>query len=325
MRYANQQFLAGDYDNARQTIANARHRNDRYAKSFPEPVSNLARAAVKLATVNGRPGEAMSASLDALDALKGGLSVEDPTIMMQRLELGDQFARQGRLEEASAVYAKVAEQGRAAGNVTVEGHALYRDAVLFSAVASVNSLYRSRARKAIARIADHPEPGFAPFREGLTLLATRLKMLEAGSAQRPAMLSTLPRTALAEPMLMSEPYVDLNRAGLSASPSGGTQSEWADVGFWVKPDGSVSDVAVRATSTYAPGAWLPLKLKAVAGRHYAPFATEVDAPGLYRVERYSMVYDLGVPTGSRLAIRSSGRIDTTSLSTTYKEKQVPVK
>lgn len=325
LRYANQQFLAGDYVAARSTVLQSRRRNNRFASTFPEPVSDLARAATKLSMMVGRVGAAHSASLDAVGLLKKGLPGDSPTIMVQRLELGDQYAREGRLEMASAMYDRVAAQGRAAGNIAVEGHALYRSAVLFSAVASVDSDYRYRARRAIARIAERTEPGFAPFRDGLTLLAERLKVLEAKPSQRQALLDRAPRTPLQEPVLLSEPWVDLERPGLSATQSGGMQSEWADVSFWVKPDGSVADVHVEQTSAYAPGAWLPVKLKAVAARRYAPFAGADDAPPLYRVERYSMVYDLASPTGSRIMVRNTiGRIDTTTMSSTYKGKDVPV-
>ncbi len=324
LRYANQQFLAGQYDAARRTIGRSRHRNNRYAKRYPELVSDLTRADVTLSTMVGRPQFAFSASLDAVSALKSGLPVVDPKIMMQRLELGDQFARQGRLEAAAEIYDEVAKQGRDINNYAVEGHALYRSAVLFSTVASVNSLYRYRARRAVARLADRPEPEFAPFRDGLVLLESRLKVLSAKPSQRAAALASVPKTGLTEPVLLSEPFVDFNRPGLSTTGTASTGAEWADVSFWVKPDGTVDDVQVEQTSSVPPGGWLPLKLRAVADRRYAPIQ-QSDGPGVYRVERFSMVYNMVRPTGALVPIRSShGRLLTTSLSSSYQAKKVPV-
>ncbi len=326
LQYANQQFLAGYYAEARRTVAASRRRNGRYADRFPEPVSDLARADVRLSTLDGRPARAMSASLDALDALKAGLDKTDPTILMQRLELGDQFARQGRLEGATTIYHRVAAQGRAIGNVAVEGHALFRDAVLFTAVASVVPEYRYRARQAIAKIMDRDEPAFAPFREGVVALDARLKVIDSKASHRLALLDKVPKAPLAEPALVYEPFTDVQQAGLTSATTAGDRTEWADVGFWVKPDGSVDDVEIRATSSIKPGGWLPLKLKAVSGRRYVPFDAGGQSPGLYRVERYSVIYNRSTPIGSRLAQRqATGVIDTTPMSGSYRERKVPVK
>jgi hypothetical protein len=326
LQYANQQFLAGYYVEARRTIAAARKRNGRFANRFPELVSDLARADARLSNLDGRPARAMSASLDALDAVKAGLDDSDPTILMQRLELGDQFARIGRLEGAAAVYQQVAKQGRALGNVGVEGHALFRDAVLYAAVASVAPEYRSRARKAIARIMTREEPAFTPFRDAVVLLDARLKAIDAKASRRLALLDTLPKVPLSEPVLVYEPFTDLQQAGLTSSTTASDKAEWADVGFWVKSDGTVDDVEIRAMSSVKPGGWLPLKLKAVANRRYAPFDSGNGSPGLYRVERYSVIYNRSNPITSRLVQRQpTGMIDTTSMSTSYREREVPVK
>ncbi len=325
LHYANQQFLAGDYRAARVTIAESRSRNDRFAKTFPEPVSDLARASARLAGIDGRQDLALSASLDALDALKTGLPSDDPIILMQRLEYGDQLARQGRIYAAAAVYDKVAAQARHLGNIAAEGHALFRNVLLYSALASVDPVFRSSARGAIAKIERRSEPQMAAFREGIALVAAQLKVLEAKPEQREAVLASAPKTGLFEPAILYEPFIDLTRAGLTGTESASLHSEWADVGFWVKPDGSVEDVEVRAQSEYKPGPWLAIKLKSVAGRRYASFTMAADGPGMYRVERYSMVYDMVRPSASRVAVRADvGRIDTAYLSSTYKDRTVPV-
>ncbi len=323
--YANALFLNGDFPTARQTLSQAQRRNDRYAKTYPTLVSDLARVNARVSSFDGQPIFAMDQTLQAVSTLKQGLASQDAIVMMQRLETGDQMARAGRMEAASSIYLKVARAAERHGLGAVRGHALFRDAVLISAAASVNPDYRVRARRAVAKIAADRDPAMAPFRDGLTQLSARIALLEDKHSD-PAAAAKFSRVRSPDAVaLLYEPLFDYQRSGLTDSTAMGNSAEWADVAFWVRPDGRVDDVEVRQTSDNKPGAWLPLKLKLVAQRRYTPFDAAPDSPGLYRVERYAMVHDMVMPTGTHAYIRSrTPRLETMDLSSTYRGKSVAV-
>jgi hypothetical protein len=74
---------------------------------------------------------------------------------------------------------------------------------------------------------------------------------------------------------------------------------WADVGFWVTPEGRVSDVEVLRSRGILD--WTKPLLRSIAGRLYSP--TEKGA-GTYRVERYSLTSRWMYVTGTRMRQRA---------------------
>lgn len=71
---------------------------------------------------------------------------------------------------------------------------------------------------------------------------------------------------------------------------GDYQPRWADVGFWIAPDGTVSDIATIQQSTDMDDGWLALATKALTQR-YLPLDVPPGSPWLIRVERYLFVSD----------------------------------
>ncbi|KQM63698.1 hypothetical protein ASE75_11405 [Sphingomonas sp. Leaf17] len=313
LAHAENQFLTGDYAESRRTLLAARRRNAKYAKDLPVDVSDLLRANARLAGLNGAATAARINTIDTLDALKSGLPADDPRVLMQRLSVGDAFAKQARFEAAEDIYNRVARQARAAGLPQVEGHALLRNAVLFTAIAGVNPAFRDRARKAIARVQATTDPAQAGFRDAAVTLSSRaasgVSDEKAQAAARADMATVAPAARATTAVLIHAPPIDLGERGASAQTvmamQGDDAPQWVDVAFWVAPDGSVRDIDIVRQSANAGGGWIGKVKESLAGRVYRPLALAASDPGLRRIERYSLVYDVLAVLGSRIPSRES--------------------
>lgn len=321
--YATRQFLAGDYAASRKTLLTSRHRNATFDKTYPVEVSDLHRALTTLSNLDGRPDGARISSLNATDALRAGLSPDDPLILVQRLDTARQLAREGRIIGATQIINDVAGKANKKRYYGVEAQALFQGAGLYAALANFNSDYRGAAKQWRNRIAQRREAEFTEYRDALSLLDAQIAAMAAKKGARQQVLTDVRPVGGGAAILLDEPVVHFaaSENGRKGFDGGNTEPEWADVAFWVRPDGSVAAVKVIGRSKSPPGSWLERKLTAVAGRRYAPLKRPANDPGLYRVERYSMVYSLGTSRGSRIPTRSGeGQLETTDVTSAH---QVP--
>ena len=322
LAHAENQFLAGDYPNARRTLLAARKRNAKYAKDLPIDVSDLLRANSRLAFLNGMSATGRINTIDTLAVLKGGLPANDARVLMQRLSVGDVFAKQGRFDAARGIYGKVEKQAHKAGLPTVEGFAMLRTAVQYAALASVDSVYKDSAKRAIARIRATTDPALAPFRESMVTLERRVALEDGALEAEKAELAKANAGARSNrAMLVYSPPIDLPDQSRGQSTivlsEGDEKPQWIDVAFWIAPDGSVRDIDVARQSDNAKGRWIELVRKSLTGRQYRPLALPANDPGLRRIERYSLFYNLTerTPTRTRLASRSpTASIEVTDLT-----------
>lgn len=320
LAHAENQFLVGDYAASRETLLKARGRNEKYAKDIPVDVANLIRASGRLASLNGLSDSSRTNAIDSLDVLKGGLAHSDPRVLTERLLVGDTFAKERRYTAAEEVYGTVAKQANAAGLKQVEGLALLRTAVLYTALASVDSAYEYQARKAIRRIRDTTDPELAPFREATVTLERRVKSGDkAHDVEKAELAKTPSQQRTNEAVLVYASPIDLPDRSESGSKvvavTGDPIPQWVDVTFMVRPDGTVQDIDVVRQSDNVRGPWLDAVKASLAKRLYRPLAMAADKPGLRRIERYSLIYDVSYAPGSRVQARSSKpRVEMTDLT-----------
>lgn len=320
LAHAESQFLAGDYVASRRTLSKARKRNGGYAKALPVDVSDLVRASGRLASLNGQVDTARIMSIDTLDILKDGFGAKDERVLMQRLLVGDAMVRDLRFDAARGIFNRVAREAAATGQKTVEGHALLRIAAVYAALASVERGYAPRARSAIARITRTDDPALAPFREVAATLEQRFASGPEALAAAKAEVASLPqRTRSTVATLVYAPPIDLPKARQNQSTivtlTGDNEPQWIDVAFRIDAEGLVRDVDVVRQSDNAGGKWLDLVEQSITGRVYRPLALAQGAPGLARVERYSLVYDVASGKDTRMRIRSNRpRIEVTDLT-----------
>jgi hypothetical protein len=94
---------------------------------------------------------------------------------------------------------------------------------------------------------------------------------------------------------------------LTDSQGGGSgelaRIRWADVGFWVRPDGTTADIEVLRSGR-AKG-WIAPALRQIAGRRYsaAKGAAARAGNGVYRVERFTAATEYRTPTRSLIKRR----------------------
>ncbi|HVJ02496.1 MAG TPA: hypothetical protein VM662_09955 [Sphingomonas sp.] len=316
LAHAENQFIAGDYAGARRTLGKSRNRNDRYARVLPVEVSDLNRAYGRLSNFDGRPDQSRLLQIEALEALKAGLDDKDSRVLMQRLMVGDEFARAGRLRAAEDIYRTVAKQARKAGQLHVVGQAMLRDAVVFGAMASVRSDYRSTARRKIADIERTAEPELAGFRHAARLLRASLAAYENDPEALEKAIAAVPPQKSGKPVLIYAPPIRIEKitaGGGQILPASEGGPEWIDVRFRIAADGRVHDAGVLRDSGNIARDWPKLVLESVSRRRYAPLLTQGE--GANRVERFSYVHDLMLETGSRIVRRASdGRLTSLDLT-----------
>lgn len=309
LAHAENQFIAGDYTEAQRTLAKARGRNMRYRKELPVEVGDLLRASGRMLALNGQRDASRITAIDSLDALKSGLPSTDRRIFIQRLAVGDAFAKEGRFIAARDVYNKVADQANAAGDIRVKGYALFRIAGMYTTIATKLPDYRETAYRSLRRIDETTEPDLAPFRQAAELLRCRMEDATGGKDGRACLqASGADRVSTAE--LMYAPPIDLTnwrRENTSnvVVPHGDATAQWADIAFWVAPDGKVRDIDIVRKSANADGPWLKLVTEALGKRLYRPLKLASSDPGIRRIERYSLVYDVALAKGSRIRTRST--------------------
>lgn len=314
LAYAQAQLLAGDYAGSRSTLLKARGRNARFAAELPVDVSDLHHANARLADLNGRPETARIGMFDVVSALEAGLPDDDSRVMAARLIVGDEFAKAGRLYGALSHYRWVEKLSRQANIPLVVGMAKFRSAALLATIASVDPGFQIRARRAADDILRASDPDWAVFRNGMRLVPVYLARRDKQPALLDAAIASLePQTAEAV-QLVYRPQIDLAKVGEEAA-RGDADTQWADVGFRIAPDGRVADVAVLRRSERLPDRWLAPALESLRGRRYAPLRLPPGSPGLTRMERYSVVSDLVAIKGTLMPVRASvRRVDIMDLS-----------
>lgn len=332
LAHADNQFLAGDYDNARATLRRSIGRNKNAAKDYPIPTSELYRGAATVDLHMGERDSFLRNTVEIRDSLKAGLSDTDPRVLVAQLGVGDMRLRLGYPKEAERYYDEVALEADRLGQPLVADIARIRKGWLFATLADVDAgnptSYKRRARD----LADEVLAGSAGRDTRVQLAALtllhRLDEKEGRSDHLDALLAVArsqTKTAGARPQLvLADPLVD-DRAlsGAVLAGAGGSVTnrlstagagDWVDVGFWVRPDGKVAEVSVLRKSGQAD--WLKPVLKQLQSRVYTRTDADPGDSGYFMVERYTLTADYADTTGTRVRQRSPvPRIEKLDLTT----------
>lgn len=310
--YAEDQFIVGDYEQGWVTLRRSRGRNDRFAAAVPAEVAGLRQFAADMASVIGDPEMARVGTIDALSALRAGAT--DPAALEnKRLEVGDAFLRQSvgeadvplplrsKVQMAIATYDGVAARAARAGLGEVRGRAMLRGASLYAQLAGGKSMYQEEATRRIAALRATTDPAMQRYRDAALLLSARLAYDRGDKTLLERLLADTD-LRVSQPMLVMAPRIDLNlidRCGDGQRYD--LADQWIDYDFTVTRDGRVADVVERRRGKHADGRWIDAAQRSLAGRRYVPLDLAAGAPGLPRLERFILVSDRGVATGTRLA------------------------
>lgn len=341
LRHAENLFVAGRYQQARNTLYAGRDRTRRFAKTYPVAVSTVTRAIATVSAHLGEPEPYQLSTIDTLDVLKAGLSRDDARVLAARIEVADMYGRLGRFEVADETYLSVANRARELDLVHVQGKAELRRASLYSGYAANEpSSYASGESEAIARILANPDPRYRVFVQAARVLQARARLRAGDSKPLDSVLADLRREgATKRPVLVYAPPINLIRdsargAYLRANQDSGIgtsapvlneyarlplrlyDDQWVDVSFYVAPDGHVTDVGIlRGSTKLESDDWVKPILGSIALRRYLPLDRDATDPGVLRVERYTLTSLTEVRTGSHIPQRSpEPRIETLDLS-----------
>jgi hypothetical protein len=333
-------FVAGEYREARSLLLASIGRNRREAEHYPVPVSDLYRANALVARHLGFDEDARLSTWEILHALQRGIPVEDGRHFTARLEVIESLIAFGEYVQARDQLRELANRARAAGRDDVVATAQMRGLWL----AYVQAPESNEIVRELVTLSASPD---ARRSVAAKMLLIRIYSARGQTAQANALIAQVGSTG-ARRRLLSAPDFDLNQQdnlGTSAGngrtiqgvantppPRPGENSptqlmganlpdrmtdiydQLIDVGFRIRPDGTVADVQI-VNRRGEPG-WAPPLLRSIQGRRYAIAA---DGSETYRVERYTYTAERRTQglSGTRISNRSPrGRVEYRELSET---------
>jgi hypothetical protein len=301
--YASALFDEGKYLDAKRLLAAGVERVKSAAGREPLAVSQIYTAQATLSMHEGDQRITRRASWASRRVLVNALPEQALPRLLAEFRLADWHYRVGQNAAADARYAAIV-----AAATTPELQSLGDAAALRRALV-LNARRRHAESVALLRsLAARPDAASTDLRRAALAMASRLTFengdLAASNGFAAQLVAT---TTTVEPMLISAPPMP-RPGGPTTIPlgqgvllqSGGSSSmltglRWVDIGFWIKPDGQVDDVAIlRGSSDRLK--WAAALINYIEGRRYSPFSPEAgQSNGRYRVERYTLTADYTVP------------------------------
>lgn len=306
-------FAQGKYFEARSVLDRALSRQRGHAAAFPRAVSALYEANATVNLHMGDMDDYRTMTIGQNRTLTENLPADDPQVLVNAIRLGDFWAKLRQPYNARLQYRAAAKGYAARGE-----HRLAALTRLRGAAVEAQQGDLTAAERQIDAALASPAAGDRDVRLTAAILTARIDRSRGRKASTDALFEALRTGPDEAPVLLYEPPVlasptnaanaTLARIGAAGEmrPMRDTATayiHWADLGFMVNPDGSVSDVEVLRGNRDQN--WLKPFLKAVEQRRYAPLRLEPGSPGLYRVERLTWRAEREAAIGS-LIKRPSG-------------------
>ena len=318
LAHAENQFVEGDYRNARSTLANALGRNRKHKEEYPVEVSDLLRANGNIAAHLGEFDIYRISVLDMRDTLKGALKPNDYRVFGAEIEVADSRMKLGYIKEASDKYLEIERLALTAGLPQVAAIARLRDLSLRvqRAEAEKTTFRKKDALDAIDMFLKAPTDGNDKFKIVAEVLRARLDRTDGNSETANKLIARYAAMGGTDrPVLLYSTPIKMNQAQAARAMAGGSdlnrigtqvvENRWVDIGFWIGVDGKVDEPEILRNKGDTD--WTDVVLKAIKTRIYAPLKAEGDGStlGVYAIERYSLTaqYENDV-TGTRVRQRS---------------------
>lgn len=316
LAHAENLFVEGDYDDARTTLLRSVSRNRKHGKAFPVPVSDLFRANSRIAAHMGEGNSYRLSVLDMRDTLRSGLGANDPRTLVAQVEVGDSRAKLGFPDEAERIYRDVERQAIALNQPRVAMYARVRVAILKYAMAEDNKSVADRkaGRALLEDIIANPLLGGGEFALTARVILARADRAEGRSDTTAAIVrefaasggATRPLLLFSEPIKITETDTQAEGFTTQRVTISDVGDRWADVGFWVNPDGKVGDIEVLRGK--GDRNWLKPVVAHLNSRVYAPLKQGGNdgIPGFYQIERYTFTANwMSDTTGTRMRRRDA--------------------
>ena len=329
LAHAENQFVEGDYRDARATLANALGRNRKHKGQYPVEVSDLLRANGNVAAHLGESDIYRLSVLDMRDTLKGALKPNDYRVFGAEIEVADSRLKLGYLEEASDKYLEIEQRALTMGLPQVAAVARLRDLSLRvqRAETEKTAFRRNDATSAIDQFLKEPTGGAEEFKIVAEVLKSRMDRNGGNSETTDKLIARYAAMGGTErPVLLHSKPIEMNEAQAARAMAGGSdlnrlgtqvvEKRWVDIGFWISADGKVDEPEILRSE--GGTGWTDVVLKSIKTRIYAPLKVEKagTTPGIYAIERYSLTaqYENDV-TGTRIRQRSPiAKIERTDLT-----------
>lgn len=312
LAHAENQFVAGNYKGARETLRTSIDRNRQYAPRFPVAVSNLYRANANILEHMGELVRFRHSMVAMRDTLKNYLPANDPRALAAELEMGDFLFKTGAPEKAAEKYLSVERDALAvnAPRIAALGRLRYLSFLLRVAEANEHdTLIVKKARTEIEDYVAHPTSGAERYAVVGRVLLARLDRLAGDQRSTDALIAEIVAQGGSErPVLLYAPPMNIDEAKRFQP------DKWIDVGFWVDERGHVEEPEVLRSGGKPD--WAEIVLEAVGKRIYAPAAgKDGETHRSFMVERYTLTAYWTWNTGSRAKVRSrSPRIERLDLT-----------
>lgn len=312
---AEARFRTGKYLDAKSVLAGAISRNKGKAESDPKPVAAIYEAYATVALHEGNQDDYRRAVASQVHVLKDNLPPGDPAVLAATTALGDMWVKTGTAMRAEAAYRASEEAALKGGNDRAAMLAGMKRVWLLTAT--------DRAKDARAKLDElgrrtlAQQPGYAT---ALRVLRLRIAAKDAEGEDLDRLIRSLGQGQDEAPLLLKAPPYELDRAaeleearnlerrlgGADPIPHRSSDLDpiqWADVGFWIRPDGTTADAEVLRQSS--GNSWTGLVLRQIAQRRYSARAPGPgdDGQGYYKVERLTRRSKYVVPTNSLISRR----------------------
>ena len=326
--YAERQFREGASVKARSTLSAAISRNKRYAATAPKPLAALYEAYATVSRHDGDMDAFRTAVGGQVRTLRNNLPPDDPAVTAAAFATGDMWLGLRNARSADQSYRAVERQALAQGNATLALQATLRRVGLANAQGNT-----AEAARLMAGAEARPEASDPTLRTVMQVARLRLAAKQADDEQVDRLVREIGHDASTRPVLIWAPPYErtaetaarVNAAKfdmvdpLPARPSDYGTIQWADIGFWIRPDGKTSDPEILRGSRST--AWATPYLRQVSGRRYTGNPAIHGDRGVYRIERFTLRGTYLVPTGS-LIRRRAGPADLEVLDLTKPDNPV---
>jgi hypothetical protein len=329
LAHAENQFVEGDYKNARATLLKSIGRNRKHKDQYAIPVSNLLRANGNIAISLGEANAYKTSVLDMRDVIKDALPANDYRVLGAELEVADSRLKLGFPQEAKDKYLAIEKQALEQKLPNVAAIAKLRELSLLVLIAKDEKDAQSinQAAKALDEYIAKPTVGAEKFGIVAEVLRSRLDRDGGSAATTEALIRRYAALGVGgRPLLIQANPVEQNSAAIDRANNGGSDlnriavnnvdKRWVDVGFWISADGKVEEPEILRNSGTTE--WVKPVLKSISSRIYTPSAAaDGSTPGFYAVERYTLTANWeNDGTGSRIRKRAANsRIELIDLST----------
>ncbi len=304
-------FAAGRYVEAKAILRRAISRNRQYAARMPGPVSDLYSTYADVTEHEGDDEAFRYATRESVAVVRDALGREHSQALSVSGRLGDMWAKLGNPANADRVYRAVAGEAERAGKTDIAAGLTFRRAWL---ALSLQDLARARS------LLEQLERSYgkdARFAGVLPVLRARIAVAKGDEGGTDELIAALRGAGGTQPVMLHEPrYPEFSHAGpsvtsvdnddtISARINAAFDSpdiKWADIGYWIRPDGRPGEVEILRPAKGAQ--WAQPLVRHIEARRFLPAKADASGVGTYRVERFTLRPSYGAPIGSLVPRRT---------------------